>query len=188
MIYFYCMKKIVILFVFCTFFISKSKAQSFTLTSNSLGGQLTLENVFNGCGGQNVSPQFSWANAPKGTKSFALLCHDESAPTGSGWWHWLVFDMPATTTNLPKGAGTAEATLLPKTAIQSISDFGVKCYGGPCPPEGHGFHKYTFTIYALSVEKLGVDANTNPAKIGFMVNANTIEKASLVAYYKRDKK
>jgi Raf kinase inhibitor-like YbhB/YbcL family protein len=178
------MKKICLSILLASQFLM-ADAQTFTLTSSDLGGQFTMQQVFDGCGGKNISPQLSWANAPKGTKSFAILIHDESAPTGSGWWHWLVFDIPISTNNLPSNAGAKNSLLLPKQAIQSLTDFGFSGFGGPCPPVGHGFHKYTITVYALKVDKLGLDANTNAAKVGFTINANTIEKASIVAYYQR---
>ncbi len=182
---FMAMVRLIIFYVFCIINYTKMQAQTFTLSSKDLGGQFTLDHVFTGCGGKNISPELHWSHAPAGTKSFAVLMHDESAPTGSGWWHWLVFDLPSNTTNLPSGAGTADGKYLPTNAIQVHTDYGTSGYGGPCPPEGHGWHKYTFTVYALSVEHLGIDAKANAATVGFMVNANTIEKASIVAYYKR---
>jgi Raf kinase inhibitor-like YbhB/YbcL family protein len=168
-------------------FASASYAQTFTLQSRDLGGQATMKNVFKGfgCEGENISPQLSWANAPKGTKSFAITIHDESAPTGSGWWHWLVFNLPANTAELVSNAGDIVKKLMPETAIQSKTDYGSYGYGGPCPPVGHGIHKYTITIYALDVEKLDLNQDTNAAIVGFNINAHTIEKASLVFYYKR---
>ncbi|WMX13321.1 MULTISPECIES: YbhB/YbcL family Raf kinase inhibitor-like protein [unclassified Aureispira] len=163
------------------------KAQTFTLESNDLGGQATLQQVFNGfgCTGENISPQLSWKNAPKGTKSFAITMYDPDAPTGSGWWHWLAFDIPSTTKELKSGAGKAQSDLLPTGVIQSLTDYGTIGYGGPCPPEGHGFHTYILTVYALNTDKLGVDEKANPALVGYMINSKTIEKASIVVYYKR---
>lgn len=163
-------------------------AQTFTLKSNDLGGQATMKEVFNGfgCTGGNISPQLFWENPPVGTKSFAVTLHDETAPTGgSGWWHWLVFDIDKNVSELVSGAGSPEKGLLPGRSIQSVTDFGVPGYGGPCPPEHDGFHKYTFTVYALSLEKLGLDEKANPALVGFLLEKNTIEKASMVFYFKR---
>src|SRR5262244_2925328 len=84
-------------------------AQTFTLKSKDIGGQMTLQQVLNGfgCTGQNVSPQLSWDNAPAGTKSFGVTIYDKDAPTGSGWWHWIVFNIPATVSELKQGAGDA---------------------------------------------------------------------------------
>jgi Raf kinase inhibitor-like YbhB/YbcL family protein len=162
-------------------------AQTFTLKSNDVGGQVTNKQVLNGfgCNGENISPQLSWSNAPAGTKSFAVTIYDEDAPTGSGWWHWLIFDIPSNVTELKSGAGNLNLKLAPASAIQSITDFKSQGYGGPCPPPGNGDHKYTITVFALKTEKLGLDANANPALVGFMLGQNTIEKASLVFYYRR---
>lgn len=164
-----------------------TNAQTFTLKSDDIGGQMTSKQVFNGfgCTGGNISPQLSWANAPEGTKSFAVTIHDPIAPTGSGWWHWVVFDIPANVKELKQNAGNLGLNLSPSGSIQSITDFGKGGYGGPCPPEGHGFHQYVITVYALKTDKLGLDKNANPALVGFYLNANTIEKATIVAYYKR---
>lgn len=163
------------------------QAQTFTLKSDDLGGQATDKQVFNsfGCTGKNISPQLSWTNAPQGTKSFAITVYDPDAPTGSGWWHWVVFDLPATLSSLPSGAGAPDKKNLPASAIQSITDFGTTGYGGPCPPEGHGFHRYIVTVHALKTDKLGLSPTTPPAMVGYYLNANTIEKASLIFHYKR---
>ncbi len=164
-----------------------ANAQTFTLKSNELGGQATMKQVFNGfgCTGENKSPALYWENAPKETKSFAITIHDENAPTGSGWWHWVIFDIDKKSAELKSDAGDINKQIAPANSIQSKTDFGVPGYGGPCPPEGHGFHKYTITIYALKTDKLGLDSNTNPALVGFYLGQTSIEKASLVFYYKR---
>ena len=166
---------------------ASSFAQTFTLKSNDIGGQATKEQVFNsfGCTGDNKSPQLSWANAPEGTQSFAVTMYDKDAPTGSGWWHWVVFDIPATETGLKQSAGNLNLNLAPNGAIQSNTDFGQPGYGGPCPPEGHGFHQYIITVYALKTAKLGLDKTATPAMVGYNLNFNTLAKASLVMYYKR---
>lgn len=161
--------------------------KTFTLTSKDLGGQATKTEEFDGfgCSGNNQSPQLSWENAPEGTKSFAITMYDPDAPTGSGFWHWVVFDIPAGVSKLATNAGDVESGLAPKGLIQSLNDYGFKGYGGPCPPEGHGAHQYIFTVFALKTDKLGVDENTNPAVVGFNLWANTLAKASIVAYYER---
>lgn len=160
---------------------------TFTLSSKDLGGQTTKIQEFNGfgCTGENISPQLSWKNAPEGTKSFAVTMYDPDAPTGSGFWHWVVFDIPSTTNELVSNAGILKSNLLPKGAIQSITDYGIKGFGGPCPPQGHGYHQYIITIYALKTDKLGLNEDTNPAVVGFYLWNNTLAKASIVAYYKR---
>lgn len=162
---------------------------SFTLESNTLGGNSTSAEEFNGfgCTGENTSPQLSWSNAPEGTKSFAITMYDPDAPTGSGWWHWVVFDIPSNVNSLLKNAGNIEKELMPKEAIQSLTNYGVPGYGGPCPPENHGFHQYIITVHALKVDKLGLDKNTNPAIVGYYLWNNTIAKASIVTYYERKK-
>ena len=179
-----------ILSLLLSFSLSALGQNTFTLTSTDLGGQVTKEQEFNGfgCTGKNHSPQLSWKNAPKETKSFAVTMYDPDAPTGSGWWHWVIFDIPANTTTIAGNAGDVNLNLLPKGAIQSVTDFGSKGYGGPCPPEGHGDHQYIITVYALKTEKLGLNENTNPAVVGYYLWSNAIAKASIVSYYKRDKK
>lgn len=177
------------LFVFIPFLLLSLslQAQTFTLKSNELGGQATTKQVFGGfgCTGENVSPQLSWANAPEGTKSFAITMYDPNAPTGSGWWHWLAFDIPPNIKELKSGAGSIQSKLLPEGVIQSLTDYGTTGYGGPCPPEGHGFHTYIITVYALNTDNLGLDEKANPALVGYMINSKTIEKSSIVVYYKR---
>jgi len=160
---------------------------TFTLTSNDLGGESTKTQEFNGfgCSGDNQSPQLSWENAPKGTKSFAVTMYDPDAPTGSGFWHWVVFDIPTHINELVTNAGNVERNLAPKGVIQSLTDYGIKGFGGPCPPEDHGFHQYIITVYALKTETLGLDATINPAVVGFNLWNQTLAKASIVVYYKR---
>lgn len=161
-----------------------------TLVSKDLGGQATKSQEFSGfgCTGNNESPQLSWANAPEGTKSFAITMYDPDAPTGSGWWHWLVFDIPANVNELVTNAGNVSLNLAPKGSIQSITDYGSEGYGGPCPPEGHGLHQYIITVYALKTASLGLTKDTNAAVVGYYLWNNTLAKASIVAYYKREKK
>jgi Raf kinase inhibitor-like YbhB/YbcL family protein len=154
------------------------------------GGAIPDKNSFNsfGCSGENVSPALEWSNPPEGTKSFALLMHDPDAPTGgSGFWHWLVYDIPATTTSLPAGAGKGDGSALPAGAKQGHNDFGAVGYGGPCPPPGSKHH-YNFTLYPLKVEKLDVQPNATAAVVGFTVNANVIGKpVKLTGIYARKK-
>ncbi|MGB0390211.1 MAG: YbhB/YbcL family Raf kinase inhibitor-like protein [Salibacteraceae bacterium] len=168
---------------------SFSIAQStFTLSSKTLGGNATMTEEFNGfgCTGKNQSPELTWKNPPEGTKSFAITMYDPDAPTGSGWWHWLVFDIPSATLSIPENAGNVSMNLMPQNAIQSITDYSAKGYGGPCPPENHGLHQYVITVYALKTDKLGLTEDTNPAVIGFYLWNNAIAKASIVTYYKRE--
>ena len=160
---------------------------TFTLSSKNLGGEATLKEEFNGfgCIGKNESPQLSWKNAPEGTRSFAITMYDPDAPTGSGWWHWVVFDIPTSTTELVANAGDIKLELTPEGTIQSITNYGSQGYGGPCPPKGHGLHQYIITVYALKTDTLGLNKNTNPAIVGYYLWNNTLAKASLITYYKK---
>jgi hypothetical protein len=182
-------KSISILAVLITFSSAVFGQQTFTLSSTDLGGQATTNEEFNsfGCTGKNQSPQLSWKNAPEGTKSFAVTMYDLDAPTGSGWWHWVVFDIPASTSELISGAGSTRLNLTPEGVIQSITDYGINGYGGPCPPEGHGLHQYIITVYALKTNKLGLNESTNPAVVGYYLWNNTLAKASIVTYYQKSK-
>lgn len=161
----------------------------FTLTSAAFspGGMLEHEQVFNGfgCDGKNVSPALAWKNAPAGTKSFALMVHDPDAPTGSGWWHWVVYNIPAASTMLAEGAGAADGKGLPNGAVQGRTDFGAPGFGGACPPKGDTPHRYIFTVYALKTEKIEAPADGTAALIGFMINANKLGQASFSARYGR---
>lgn len=163
------------------------QAQTFTLRSGELGGQASLKQAANifGCKGKNTSPELSWINVPEGTQSFAVTIFDESAPTGSGWWHWLIFDIDKAVRELKSGAGNPLNNVSPVQAIQSKTDFGSAGYGGPCPPPGNGIHRYVITLYALKVAKLGLTADANPALVGFNLEQNAIQKASLVFYYQQ---
>ena len=160
----------------------------FTLTSTDFTEGDTLANtqVFNefGCKGSNVSPALAWSGAPAGTQSFALLMHDPDAPTGSGWWHWVVYNVPAGTSSLPAGAGDPKKGLMPKGAVQGRTDYGSVGYGGPCPPPGKPHH-YNFTLYSLKVPKLEVPEGASPALIGFNVRAQALGEAHLTGMYGR---
>jgi len=165
-------------------------AADFRLTSSDFAANGELANKFVyqgfGCHGGNLSPALSWSDAPAGTKSFALLVHDPDAPTGgAGWWHWVLYNIPATATAIAQGAGTADGAALPKGAVQGKTDFGSTGWGGPCPPPGHGKHHYQFTLYALKVDKLDVADGASAALIGYSANANAIGKAQLTALYGR---
>ncbi len=164
-------------------------ASAFSLESAEVkpGATIAGAQVFKGfgCTGGNVSPSLSWKGAPAGTKSFAVTVYDPDAPTGSGWWHWVVFNLPADARSLPLGAGDPAAGTMPAVAVQSRTDFGMPGYGGPCPPQGDKPHRYVFTVYALKTDKLDADSNASGALIGFMIHANTIGKATFTAKYGR---
>jgi Raf kinase inhibitor-like YbhB/YbcL family protein len=155
---------------------------TFTLRSKELGGQFGNKQYANGMGfnGENRSPQLYWENAPKGTKSFAVTMYDLDAPTGSGFWHWVVFNIPQQIHELASGAGNQDGDLLPEGAIQSNTDLGEPGYVGPAPNDGPA-HRYLITVYALS-QILELDKNTTPAFIGFNMHFATLAKASMIVY------
>jgi Raf kinase inhibitor-like YbhB/YbcL family protein len=152
------------------------------------GKPIAAKFIYNGfgCTGQNVSPAVMWKNPPAGTKSFAILVHDPDAPTGgAGFWHWLVVDIPAGTSFLPQGAGAADGKRLPPGSRQITTDFGTPGWGGPCPPAGDKPHRYNFTVYALKVDRLELPANATASLTGFMVNGNTLAKATFAGTFGR---
>jgi Raf kinase inhibitor-like YbhB/YbcL family protein len=165
------------------------RAADFMLTSPTFdeGGTLTNEEVFNGfgCSGENVSPALAWSGAPDGTASYALTLYDPDAPTGSGWWHWVAYNIPATVTDLPAGAGAADGSALPTGAAQGNTDFGARGYGGPCPPEGDDPHHYIFTVFALDVAQLDLPENATAALVGFNLNGHALGRATLTGLYGR---
>lgn len=161
---------------------SSALVPTFTLKSTELGGQLTNDQYFNGMGfsGENRSPQLYWEHAPKETQSFAVTMYDMDAPTGSGLWHWIVFNIPADVNTLKPDAGNADNHLLPSGTVQSNTDMGTPGYVGAAPPEGPA-HRYLITVYALR-EKLNLNKNSTPAFVGFNMHFLTLAKASLLVY------
>ena len=164
---------------------------TFKVISNSYkdGDYLAKDHVLSadfgfGCAGGNVSPHLKWTGAPAGTKSFAVTCYDPDAPTGSGFWHWVVVNIPANVTELAAGAGSVGGAL-PKGALQTRTDFGKPGYGGPCPPEGDHPHRYLFTVFAVGAESLPVQADTSAAVVGFNLHFNTLAKAAVMGLFKR---
>ena len=154
----------------------------FTVTSTDFtpGGTLPDAHVY---AAGNLSPQLSWTGAPVGTKSYAVTCFDPDAPTGSGFWHWSVFDLPADTTGLPTGAGSGSFKGLPDGAVQVRNDYGTRDFGGAAPPPGDGPHRYVFTVYAVDQEKLGPDGDATPAVVGFNLRFHTLARAQAIAEY-----
>lgn len=179
-------RSILLALLLIPFYLLGQSNGTFTLKSAELGGQGTAVQVFNGfgCSGGNTSPQLNWEHPPDGTKSFAVTMYDPDAPTGSGWWHWVVLDIPAAVTSLPAGAG-GENGQLPTSARRGRNDYGTNVYGGPCPPKGDKPHRYIITVFALPVEKLDVPENASPAIVGYNLNAQALAKASLIFYYGR---
>jgi len=183
------MKTLSIISIFLSTSLSASEGK-FTLTSNDIthGEYMSKAQEFNGfgCSGGDISPHLQWKNAPKGTKSFAITAYDPDAPTGSGWWHWQIVNVPANITMLPAGAGSTKVVNIPKGSVSIANDFGKRGFGGACPPKGHGVHHYRFTVHALSVAKLDLPKDASGALAGYMINANTITTSTIEALYKRD--
>ncbi len=138
-----------------------------------------------GAGGQDMTPQLAWSGFPEATQSFALTCYDPDAPTASGFWHWAVADLPASTTQLPRDAGNPEKYLLPRGAITLRNDAGVARYIGAAPPAGHGPHRYFFVVHAVDVPSLEIDANATPAFLGFNLSLHTLARGMITPIYER---
>lgn len=158
---------------------------SFTLTSADIqdGAPLSETHVFNGMGvsGENLSPQLAWTGFPDGTKSFTVTCFDPDAPTASGFWHWVLVNLPASVTALERGAGYSDTTL--PGGFHVRTDFGTASYGGAAPPEGDHPHHYYFVVHAVDVDALEVDATTAPAVVGFNLAFHTLARAMIVPTY-----
>jgi Raf kinase inhibitor-like YbhB/YbcL family protein len=134
-------------------------------------------------GGEDVSPQLSWSGAPDGTQSYVVTVFDPDAPTGSGFWHWAVADIPADVTELPAGAGEAGNAKLPGDAFQLRHDGGAADFVGAAPPAGHGVHRYFFIVHAVdvaSVRDLGVTEDSTPGFLGFILSSHTLARAIMV--------
>jgi Raf kinase inhibitor-like YbhB/YbcL family protein len=162
-------------------------AGDFTLKSDQFGGQLTIDQVYSGfgCTGKNISPSLKWSDAPQATKSFAVTVYDPDAPTGSGWWHWVIFNIPAGVHELKTDAGDVKKHIAPAGSVQSMTSYGQPGFGGACPPQGDKPHRYIFTVFALDVPKIELDEHAQPALVGYMLNGHALAKASLIAYYGR---
>ena len=155
----------------------------FYIVSPDIDERFHLPQVYPMCGGENISPLLKWDNAPKNTKSFALTMFDPDAPTDHGWWHWMVVNISKNIKELPRNAGNPKSKYF-NIALQTINDYGEIGYGGPCPPPGNP-HRYIITIYALDVEGFNVASNINPTKLNEHILKHVIDKASIMALYKR---
>jgi Raf kinase inhibitor-like YbhB/YbcL family protein len=162
---------------------------SLTVTSSDLqaGGTLPQAQVFNGMGlsGGNTSPQLSWSGAPSETKAYAVTCFDPDAPTGSGFWHWVLFDIPGDVTELPSGAGSGDMQGLPAGSVHARNDYGSRDFGGAAPPPGDSPHRYVFAVHAVDTDKLDADADASPAYVGFNLTFHVKARGVLVATFAR---
>jgi len=155
---------------------------SFTVTSEDVteGMQMSDKQVYNsfGMSGENISPQLSWSGFPDQTRSFAVTCHDPDAPTGSGFWHWLVIDIPVSVTSLASGAGAASGGL-PAGAFHVRNDYGEKAWGGAAPPEGDPPHRYVFAVHAVDVDALPINEDVSAAFVGFNLVFHTLARGTM---------
>ena len=169
--------------------LSSTAAADFKVTSSDITGGEIMSSAQEfkgfGCDGDNLSPQLSWTYGPENTKSYAITAYDPDAPTGSGWWHWLVFNIPADVHELPTGAGSSEGEALPDGAMQSRTDYGSVGFGGACPPRGDQAHRYQFTVFALDTEKLDLEPDSSGALVGYFLNSHALQKTTLEALYQR---
>ena len=181
------LKKVFILSLFIAIATTQNSfaLRDMRITSDDIdnGKNISEEFVYSGfgCKGKNLSPSLEFVNVPSDAKSLALTVYDPDAPTGSGWWHWVVYDIDPNTTKVERGSSKIGAN-----SVVARNDFGEYKYGGPCPPKGSN-HRYIFTLYALSVEKLPVPRDASAALIGYNLNANAIKKISIIPRYNRKK-
>lgn len=164
---------------------TKSTGTKFTLYSPDIynGKEILSNQIFNGfgCNGKNISPKLVWKNAPKNTKSFAITIFDKDAETGSGWWHWILYNIPSNVFTIETDA-SENKKLLPKGAVQGLNDYGEKKFGGVCQTGGKK-HNYVITLYALDVEELKLPKNASPAMISYFLNMYKISTTTINAFY-----
>lgn len=162
-------------------------AAEFILSSTAVksGSPMSLAQAYTACNGQNISPALSWSGEPRGTRSFAVTMYDPDARAGAGWWHWAVFNIPATVHGLAAGAGSKGSTQLPAGASEARNDYGVSQYSGPCPPVGDHAHHYEITVYAVKVARLPLGNTASAAAVNSALHSNTLATAKVVGRYER---
>jgi Raf kinase inhibitor-like YbhB/YbcL family protein len=162
-------------------------AAEFVLASTEVksGSPMGIAQAYTACKGQNISPALSWSGEPPGTQSFALTIYDPDARAGAGWWHWTVFNIPATVHALAAGAGTQGSRGLPAGAVQGRNDFGVSQYSGPCPPIGDHAHHYEITVYAIKVARLPLNNTASGTAVSSVLGSNILATAKIVGRYER---
>ena len=164
--------------------------KKFTLYSSDMinNQQVREEQFFNGfgCDGKNISPKLVWTNTPKNAKSFAITIFDKDAKTGSGWWHWIVYNI-LTDVNLIENGASNHKKIMPKDAVETINDYGTKGYGGVCVLDNEK-HNYVITIYALDVDKLDLPKKATPAVVRYYINQHKIATATINAFYGKETK
>jgi len=163
-----------------------AEVPSFTVTSTDIAAGEAIDRRFVadgafGLDGDNVSPNLRWEGFPAETKSFAVTCFDPDAPTGSGFWHWVLFDIPVTTTELATGAASGDCSGTPAGAVHTGNDTGNRLYTGPFPPAGHGPHRYLFAVTALDCDNLGLEAGASGAVVGFYISNHILARGVLTA-------
>lgn len=148
------------------------------------GGTLPMAQVFNsfGCEGGNMSPHLAWDGVPAAAKSLAVTVYDPDAPTGSGWWHWVAFNIPADVRALESGAS---GQAMPEGTVESVTDYGATGFGGACPPVGDDPHRYIVTLHALDVDSLPIDEKASGAMVGYYLGAHGLDTATITATYGR---
>lgn len=172
--------------VACTYALPASAEMTLTSADIAEGQILTTDQVLDGfgCAGSNMAPSLSWEGEPEGTKSFVVTAYDPDAPTGSGWWHWSVFNIPAEVTSLAEGSGSLENPL-PVGAIAARNDFSRNTFSGFCPPEGDEPHHYVFTVYAMPQDVLPLDETASGAMVGYFTSGTSLARASITAVFGR---
>ena len=158
---------------------------SFMVTSSDIaeGATLPQPQVSAGAGGSDVSPNLAWSGFPTETRSFAITCFDPDAPTGSGFWHWALANIPVSVTELGTGAGDSGGSKLPAGAIALRNDAGFAGYAGAAPPPGHGPHRYIFTVHAVDEARLELAPDDPPAKLGFALFSHVLARGAIIACY-----